>query len=255
MHWIYLLSSDTKRDNLYIFKLEVNPLWQRDKEVTWGSPFWETSIEITVLWSSDMSVQIAYQLYSGMILEEVIKQMVVIKKMRWWWWWWWWWWCWCWCWCWCWWWWCCSLKNPMIFLTKNNTDVAGNGKKHQVKMTLSCLFLPLGFYGNAISLSWSESWEAGFTALSRKSGVKAPRYAIKPLATMTWPRHRERSPMHLANRWLTSDWLIMVDDGDFCLGRGGCRFPKLLNLLHHVYVWHTSIRHLRKTDLLFAQRI
>ena len=80
MHWIYLLSSDTKWDDLYIFKLEVNPLWQRDKEVTWGSPFWETSIEITVLWSSDMSLQIAYQLYSGMILEEVIKQMVVIKK-------------------------------------------------------------------------------------------------------------------------------------------------------------------------------
>ena len=41
MHWIYLLSSDTKWDDLYIFKLEVNPLWQRDKEVTWGSPFWE----------------------------------------------------------------------------------------------------------------------------------------------------------------------------------------------------------------------
>ena len=147
MHWIYLLSSDTKWDDLYIFKLEVNPLWQRDKEVTWGSPFWETSIEITVLWSSDMSLQIAYQLYSGMILEEVIKQMVVIKKMRWWWW----------CWWWCWWWWCCSLKNPMIILTKNNTDVAGNGKEHQVNMILSCLFLPLGFYGNAMSLSWSES--------------------------------------------------------------------------------------------------
>jgi len=45
----------------------------------------------------------------------------------------------------------------MIILTKNNTDVAGNGKEHQVNMILSCLFLPLGFYGNAMSLSWSES--------------------------------------------------------------------------------------------------
>ena len=39
----------------------------------------------------------------------------------------------------------------------HNTDVAGNGKEHQVNMILSCLFLPLGFYGNAMSFSWSES--------------------------------------------------------------------------------------------------
>ena len=201
MHWIYLLSSDTKWDDLYIFKLEVNPLWQRDKEVTWGSPFWETSIEITVLWSSDMSLQIAYQLYSGMILEEVIKQMVVIKKMRWWWW----------CWWWCWWWWCCSLKNPMIILTKKtlmSLEMAKNIKS-------TWYFHVFSFLWDSMAMPWVchglRVWEAGFTALSRKSGVKAPRYAIKPLATMTWPRHRERSPMNLANRWLTSDWLIMVD--------------------------------------------
>ena len=46
--------------------------------------------------------------------------------------------------------------NDTVNLTKNNTDVAGNGKEHQVQMIFSCLFLPLGFYGNAISLSWSE---------------------------------------------------------------------------------------------------
>ena len=46
--------------------------------------------------------------------------------------------------------------NDTVILSKNNADVAGNGKGHQVKMIFSCLFLPLGFYGHAISLSWSE---------------------------------------------------------------------------------------------------
>ena len=46
--------------------------------------------------------------------------------------------------------------NDTVIRGKNNTDVAGNGKEHQVQMIFSCLFLPLGFYGNAISLSWSE---------------------------------------------------------------------------------------------------
>ena len=34
--------------------------------------------------------------------------------------------------------------NDTVNLTKNNTDVAGNGKEHQVKMIFSCLFLPFG---------------------------------------------------------------------------------------------------------------
>ena len=34
--------------------------------------------------------------------------------------------------------------NDTVNLAKNNTDVAGNGKEHQVKMIFSCLFLPFG---------------------------------------------------------------------------------------------------------------
>ena len=34
--------------------------------------------------------------------------------------------------------------NDTVNLTKNNTDVARNGKEHQVKMICSCLFLPFG---------------------------------------------------------------------------------------------------------------
>ena len=34
--------------------------------------------------------------------------------------------------------------NDTVNLTKNNTDVAGNGKEHQVQMIFSCLFLPFG---------------------------------------------------------------------------------------------------------------
>jgi len=34
--------------------------------------------------------------------------------------------------------------NDTVILTKNNTDVAGKGKEHQVKMIFSCLFLPFG---------------------------------------------------------------------------------------------------------------
>ena len=34
--------------------------------------------------------------------------------------------------------------NDTVILSKNNTDVARNGKEHQVKMILSCLFLPFG---------------------------------------------------------------------------------------------------------------
>ena len=34
--------------------------------------------------------------------------------------------------------------NDTVNLTKNNTDVAGNGKEHQVQMICSCLFLPFG---------------------------------------------------------------------------------------------------------------
>ena len=43
-----MLSSDTKWDDLYMFKLEVSAL-SEGPMVTWGSPLWETSIEITVL--------------------------------------------------------------------------------------------------------------------------------------------------------------------------------------------------------------
>jgi len=34
--------------------------------------------------------------------------------------------------------------NDTVNLTKNSTDVAGNGKEHQVKMIFSCIFLPFG---------------------------------------------------------------------------------------------------------------
>ena len=34
--------------------------------------------------------------------------------------------------------------NDTVNLTKNNTDVAGNGKEHQVQMIFSCRFLPFG---------------------------------------------------------------------------------------------------------------
>ena len=54
MHWIYLLSSDTKWDDLNMFKLEVSAL-SEGPMVTRGSPFLEISIEKTVLWSSDTS--------------------------------------------------------------------------------------------------------------------------------------------------------------------------------------------------------
>ena len=43
-----MLSSDTKWDDLYMFKLEVSAL-SEGPMVTWESPFWEISIEKTVL--------------------------------------------------------------------------------------------------------------------------------------------------------------------------------------------------------------
>ena len=44
MHWIYMLSSDTKWDDLYMFKLEVSAL-SEGPMVTWRSPFLEIFIE------------------------------------------------------------------------------------------------------------------------------------------------------------------------------------------------------------------
>ena len=34
--------------------------------------------------------------------------------------------------------------NDTVIRGKNNTDVAGNGKEHQVQMIFSCRFLPFG---------------------------------------------------------------------------------------------------------------
>ena len=34
--------------------------------------------------------------------------------------------------------------NDTVIRGKNNTDVAGNGKEHQVQMIFSCFFLPFG---------------------------------------------------------------------------------------------------------------
>ena len=48
MHGIYVLSSDTEWDDLYMFKLEVSAFLEGPM-VTWGSQLWETSIERTVL--------------------------------------------------------------------------------------------------------------------------------------------------------------------------------------------------------------
>ena len=84
--------------------------------------------------------------------------------------------------------------NDTVIRGKNNTDVAGNGKEHQVQMIFSCLFLPLGFYGNAISLSWSERLRDRLhSALAEvwSEGTQCD----QTTATMTWRRHCERSPM------------------------------------------------------------
>ena len=48
MHGIYVLSSDTEWDDHCMFKLDVSTFLEGPM-VTWGSPFWEISIEITVL--------------------------------------------------------------------------------------------------------------------------------------------------------------------------------------------------------------
>ena len=64
---------------IYMFKLEVSAL-SRGPMVTWGSPFWETSIEnCFAKFRYEYALLTSYT--SGMILEEVIKHMVVTQKM------------------------------------------------------------------------------------------------------------------------------------------------------------------------------